>query len=111
MDDQIDVEIDIFSGRPNPRFPVRGEEAKRLLDILDSSRRPMPTPPPEAGLGFRGFLVHVNRSDPATYRVMGDVLENAGSVFSDPDEEVQAYIVSIAPAALQPLMRPFLKAK
>lgn len=51
------VELDIFSGRPNPAWPLDAKQARALLLLL----RDPPSPPPEPrggeGLGYRGLLV------------------------------------------------------
>lgn len=51
------VELDVFSGRPNPGWPMTPAEALGLWAMLN---RLLPTNPVEAppGLGYRGFIVH-----------------------------------------------------
>jgi len=50
------VELDIFSGRPNPTWEMSPEEAaefhKRLTTLIRTEK---PSDPP--GLGYRGFVV------------------------------------------------------
>jgi len=51
------VEIDIFSGRPNPAWELT--EAERTeLERRMASLRPSPRLPIDFPLGYRGFLVH-----------------------------------------------------
>jgi hypothetical protein len=56
MEDTVDVELDVFSGRTNPRWKLTEKEATELASRLHEL--------PEAGkaasfgLGYRGFVVH-----------------------------------------------------
>lgn len=52
------VELDVFSGRPNPQWTLTEQEAGRVEEML----RDLPPAEPgraamEPGLGYRGFLV------------------------------------------------------
>lgn len=50
------VELDVFSGRPNPTWPLTAEEGRDLLarvGRLSPGGGPLP-----AGLGYRGFIVY-----------------------------------------------------
>ena len=51
----IEVQLDIFSGRPNPRWTVSGEAADRLWGLVERSELTEPQEPPD--LGYRGFLL------------------------------------------------------
>lgn len=60
------VEVDIYSGRPNPQLildPLVGRELYLMIDDLDAAGLLTPTDPPEFGLEFRGFVV--SPSDPS----------------------------------------------
>jgi hypothetical protein len=59
------VEVDLFSGRPNPGWVLSPPEAAELLARL-RALAPGGEPPPAPGLGYRGFLVH--RAGPAGAR-------------------------------------------
>jgi hypothetical protein len=53
----MDVDVDLFSGRSNPRWTLGREEAIALADRLrDLPLRGHKTEPP--GLGYCGFVVH-----------------------------------------------------
>jgi hypothetical protein len=62
------VEIDVYSGRPNPTFQLSdplGKEFARMLEKLPRATREAPEP----GLGYRGFVVTPNTAaDPALPR-------------------------------------------
>ncbi len=50
------VELDVFSGRPNPRWELdeqRSRELRQLERDLTPAREAAPEPP---GLGYRGFV-------------------------------------------------------
>jgi len=86
---KISIELDVFSGRPNPSWELNSSESGELLKEL--------SPLPEAdknkaefydGLGYRGFVITVQStenagSSPTIYRVYrGNILMN-DKVFSD----------------------------
>jgi hypothetical protein len=103
-----DIEIDIFSGQPNPRVELRGQAAKRLSDLLEHKRQRSQVSNFSANLGFRGFLVRLESSKNVTYRVLGDTLIKGADAFSDPNGEAQEYIMSVLPSAMKRLVEPFL---
>jgi hypothetical protein len=56
-DTQMQVELDVFSGRPNPQWNLTTEERaelNRLLQALPEAKTEKPLLP---GLGYRGFIV------------------------------------------------------
>lgn len=60
------VEIDVFSGRPNPTWELApGPTAALLQKISVLSVAAKPVPPP--GLGYRGFVLY---ADDSTIRVL-----------------------------------------
>lgn len=66
----VEVELDIFSGRPNPRWVMAPQTAERLRAEL--SERVPAEPVGELGLGYRGFLLTnrgLDRSIPSRLRV------------------------------------------
>src|SRR6187200_3434139 len=68
----FEVELDIFSGRPNPRWVLNpAEEAELLQRLLD---RAVPTAPMtvlDAKLGYRGFLVRASAATAAALAARG----------------------------------------
>lgn len=72
------VELDAFSGRPNPRWALTEEQARGLLDLLLSL--PAAAPPASgspAGLGYRGFRVSGIPGE-------GEVVVRAGTILATP---------------------------
>ncbi len=56
----LEIELDIFSGRPNPTWKLSEEEEKELLDIITSDPTqvsPVYSPEEVLGLGYRGLIV------------------------------------------------------
>jgi hypothetical protein len=53
----MDIELDAFSGRPNPRWAVSERESAHLLKEIASlpAAADFPNPP---DLGFRGYVLH-----------------------------------------------------
>lgn len=50
------VELDIFSGRPNPSWQMSAEEAAEFLKRIRSLPK-KEKPSEESGLGYRGFVI------------------------------------------------------
>ncbi len=92
---QAEVVVSMYSGLPNPRFVLRGEEARSLWVLLRRPRElgwryPIPT---DVGLG--GYHVDFNCPARLETRVMGEILYTAdaeGGSFHDPDREVYRYL-------------------
>ena len=68
----FDIELDIFSGRPNPRWTLNAaEEAELLQRLLD---RTVPTAPmtiTDGKLGYRGFVVRASAATAAALAARG----------------------------------------
>lgn len=82
------IEIDVYSGRPNPTFelsePLRGELARMLRDLPRAKR-----PPPEGGLGYRGFVV--TTTDSAEVGLPPRIRVFDGLVIVESDKTTEAY--------------------
>jgi hypothetical protein len=61
-----EVEIDVFSGRPNPRWKLTGNEALNLRKRILALQR-QTSPPIIPGLGFRGFIVRLDDCSATVY--------------------------------------------
>lgn len=103
------VEVDIFSGVPNPKWPLDADSAARLATlVLHLTPAPDEQAPSEPGLGFRGFVVHgldlgsVSGSPgaDATLHVRGDdVVATAGdrqALFADPRHQMYTTLRNLA---------------
>lgn len=58
----ITVELDIFSGNPNPKWTLSRKEANELLDRVMADRSLAAPPQTVGGLGYRGFIVSADDS-------------------------------------------------
>jgi len=106
---KVVVEVDVFSGVPNPKWTLDADSAARLA-TLASHLTPAPdgTAPSDPGLGFRGFVVRgldlgsVSGSPgaDATLQVRGDeVVATAGDkqlLFTDPGHEMYTMLRDLA---------------
>jgi len=89
------VELDVFSGRPNPRGELDEQtyaELLRLQSRLKPARESMPEPP---GLGYRGVLYSDERGPVRAYR--GLVATRHG-VLEDSRLTIELYILEHVPA-------------
>jgi hypothetical protein len=55
LGDEVEVELDIFSGRPNPRWSLSGRRVTELEERL-AGLEPVPAAEPQ-GLGYRGLVI------------------------------------------------------
>lgn len=88
------VELDVFSGRPNPRWELDELQSQRLLQIqnqLKASDR-VPVEPP--GLGYRGFR-YSDANGPV--RAYYGYVKTARAVFADPSFSVERYLLDQVP--------------
>ena len=63
----VEVELEVFSGRPNPRWVLRAEEGDSLLELVGSLKE-SGGPMPAAGLGYRGFILRDGDREIVVYR-------------------------------------------
>ena len=95
------IELDIFSGRPNPTWDLSAADTATLTGIIGSlppsSPVDLPTP-----LGYRGFLVSVSEPElrpVVTMRAYQGVVEYQGyetRYYADPDKQVERWLLATA---------------
>jgi len=96
------VELDVFSGRPNPRWALDGHASQQLRELAKrlTSTRQAPADPP--GLGYRGFVY----SDAAgRARVYKGLVATDRGTFADPAFSIERFLLEQIPAeyaALRP---------
>jgi hypothetical protein len=56
----VDVELDVFSGRPNPRWTLAGSRVDELRETVRDLTSGEPRDIP--GLGYRGFVLTADRN-------------------------------------------------
>ena len=103
----VEVELDIFSGRPNPSWTLSKEETSQLLGMLNEL--PVSEAHPEAdGLGYRGFVVSFKDSQgqPARARIHeGTVTRSEGGstrYFADKDRKLEHWLLKTSGSRLSP---------
>ncbi len=89
------VELDVFSGRPNPRWELDEQSSKglRQLEARLTPARSAPAEPP--GLGYRGFAYSDASSPVRAYR---GYLRTSRGVLADPTFSVEKYLLDQLPA-------------
>jgi hypothetical protein len=55
LGDEAEVELDVFSGRPNPKWTLSGQRVRDLEERLEGLE-PVQADEPH-GLGYRGFVI------------------------------------------------------
>jgi hypothetical protein len=99
----LQIELDAFSGRPNPRWELTGTEAAEFLTFLRALRPAQGSQPIADGLGYRGFIVSANDGPVDGYDDIrlcrGIVLARRGDrteTFSDPDRVLERWLLGSA---------------
>lgn len=97
---QVQVELDVFSGRPNPTWALTGAEADDIVGRLQqvvrgqSSPGPLPTP----GMGYRGFVLRARRD---RWRVFGDQVEAGDRLYRDFGRPLERHLLDTTPLAVR----------
>ena len=89
------VELDIFSGRPNPAWQldeVAAGEVRRLVAALSPSTARAANPP---GLGYRGFICTESGK---TWRAFKGTVTWRDEVLADQDRTVERFLLEQLPA-------------
>jgi hypothetical protein len=99
---KVQLELDVFSGRPNPSWDLDEATGRRLVELLDkatSAPSSAEQPPP---LGFRGFVVVVSdRSEVRRFRVFGGTVVVDGRAFPDPDRSIEKLVRASLPQTIR----------
>jgi hypothetical protein len=96
------VELDIFSGQPNPRFELDEQSTETLRQLLTRLALVAESPPEPPGLGYRGFLLTDGAGQSRAYR--GHVTRPDG-VYADPGSSVERFLRDRIPPEYQELRR------
>jgi hypothetical protein len=94
----VEVELDVFSGRPNPRWSLDPVVAERLAAVLHAlsteGGRPSRGGWGLPGLGYRGFVVH---TDGVVWRAWRGLLIGDSELVDDPPRSVERLLVANLP--------------
>lgn len=88
------VELDVFSGRPNPRWELDEPRSAQLRQLQSNLTSTSVAPPEAPGLGYRGFLY----SDPhGPVRAYRGFVRTAREVLADPTYSVERFLLDHLP--------------
>ena len=102
------IELDIFSGRPNPEWTLTAAEAGELRALAAKLPLAAAAPPRFDGLGYRGIVAR-DPADPGwslvAYRDTVRIDVAAGSeVRADPGRSVERWLLGTAGDAVDPAL-------
>lgn len=83
------VELDIFSGRPNPRWQLDEQGAEALRELLSRLATTTDSPPEPPGLGYRGFLL---TDETGKFRAYGGYVTGPDGAYADPTSSVERFL-------------------
>jgi hypothetical protein len=93
------VELDVFSGRPNPRWRLDERNHRELLKLQGRLSVALAAPDPPA-LGYRGFVC-ADRS--GTRRVYKGYVRVPRGVLDDPSFSLERFLLDHMPPEFAPL--------
>jgi hypothetical protein len=108
MSARVEVEVDIFSGRPNPRWVLTAGEAETFLEKVAALPRTS-AKEPSGNLGYRGFVVQVlqgvGRSLIRVQRGTAHISDGAATVYAmDQRRELERWLLDVGKAHLEDLV-------
>ena len=105
----MDVEVDLYSGRPNPHFRLEPAAAGELMRRLAA----LPPSPghaaPREGLGYRGLRIEAGATEASVAEIVvsdGVVLvrdrSGAEHVLGDPSRGLERWLIEAGAASMDP---------
>jgi hypothetical protein len=99
------VNIDLYSGRPNPSWDLSSDETIRLLSLVEALT-PTGTAPPSDGLGYRGVTVTVQTTPVQTFAVANGFVQvkeegKALRFLHDPQRSVERWLLETGRGRLE----------
>lgn len=98
----MQIELDVFSGRPNPRWEMSGTQAEFLRRLRSLKVSPAGASTGD-GLGYRGFVVRPNGGpvdgfdEVRLYKGSAVVRQGDRSeTFSDPERSLERWLLDLA---------------
>jgi hypothetical protein len=89
------IELDVFSGRPNPRWQLDAPTTAQLIEI---QRRLEPTSATTAeppGVGYRGFRYTLDENE---WRAWNRTISGVAGVLLDPDRSIERLLLDRLPS-------------
>ena len=95
------VELDIFSGRPNPAWTLSASQRDELLRLL-RIERPKVAGPALPGLGYRGLTVRVQQGRKTdVFHVSDGAIEIDRGHRADTGNAIERFLLKTMPAELK----------
>ena len=94
------VELDVFSGRPNPRWPLSKADARGLTALHRRLREVAAHDASPPALGYRGFLY---QQGGIGWRAWNGLVIGADRTLADPERGVERFLASRMPPELAEL--------
>jgi hypothetical protein len=88
------VELDVFSGRPNPRWELDEPRSQRLLQIQNQLKLSDRAPAELPALGYRGFWYS---DENGRVHAFHGYVRTARAVFADPSFSIERYLLDQLP--------------
>jgi hypothetical protein len=104
----VDVEVDLYSGRPNPRFRLPPDVADELRHRVTALPPAPEAAAPIEGLGYRGLRVDAAAWSPPSEVVISGgtvtIRESGGVVrrLLDRDRDLERWLIEAARTSLDP---------
>ena len=112
----LQVELDAFSGQPNPRWELTADESAEFLAQFQKLNRASSSGTAFEGLGYRGFLVTGSVESLRGYDTVklygGKVIAQAGDraeSFEDPDRRLERWLLLSAHGRIPEQVSIFVK--
>lgn len=96
------IELDVFSGRPNPRWEIDGLRSQELLQLQRRLKVISREPPEPPALGYRGFC-YSDATGPV--RVYFGYVRTAREVLADPSFDIERYLLDQVPGEFADLRK------
>jgi hypothetical protein len=89
------IEVDMFSGLPNPAWVLNEADSLKLHRMQDSLKASREEPPTLPGLGYRGFCYG---EIPRRFRAYRGFIQSDGVLLVDPELSIERFLRDQLPA-------------
>jgi hypothetical protein len=89
------VEVDMFSGLPNPAWILSAADSLELHRLQESLKASREKPPTLPGLGYRGFCYG---QAPHRFRAYRGYIQSADVLLADPELSIERFLRDTLPA-------------
>lgn len=84
----MEIEVDIFSGRPNPRWTVTCEEAEEFLSLFQALPAASSAADIDDGLGYSGLII----TEPGNRSRYDEIRVAQGRVVARDDDQLRQFL-------------------